>query len=468
MTGNNSWQCPVTVQGVIYENMRTMAKAAGISFCCACKRKLRGFSPEEVFTGRLRIAAARPVKRLRGKPVFVGGHLYPSLTNAYSSLRPEASFVAVRARLMSGWTLEHALEVEPKIDGRKTRHLQKMCSVAGQTERPSETALLVPRNGVMEASSSSLDPTPVTSTEAGYTVYASPKSKKRLRCGRRKVQLNVDGKLFASTAALAAAYGLCKRLVYNRIHVNGWSPKRAVSENVCESVEVNGTTYRSAYFAWRKIGRNSLQKFTYRHKLRMPIEVCLGFQPMPKKVTTWFDGKGYTSNKALAAAFGLSPQALMGRLKNMSLREALTFVPPNNGVYSPGYFKKYPDVAETKGRLYFVRLKLSAGTLQKIGITTKEICSRLQLKYEFIAELRGTLAEMYEIEQQILKSFSSYLERADESFDGKTETFRLTPALEMAVVRMINAAAPQDGDAQRSQGKSAEPGSDNATPNQQR
>ena len=436
MSVNTRWDFPVIVDGVVFQNLQSMAKEAGINYCCACKRKVRGFSPAEILYGKQKSPARirRVSENRRDKPIVVANHTYPSLPNAFRTLKPKATFVTVCARIRDGWTHEQALEVEPKVDGRTIPG--RLCKTSRQG--PSKQGS---NNATHDAPLRRLPANEIHAHHARATpsdsLPAVPRRKKRTSCGRKKVELVVAGIRYDTINQLARAYGLDPHLVYNRIRVHDYNPTRAVTESTCDSVEVNGTKYRSAYFAWRKIGRTSMSNFSARFRQRLPLPICLGLEPLPKKITVWFEGRGYTSTKALAAEFGLSASALTTRKSKMPLKEALEFVPPRNGRYSVGYFAKYPRVASRAGRLYFVRLQTTSGIFHKIGITVNEVSVRLGGQFDFIAEARGALKDMYELEQRVLDVFSAYLVRAEESFDGKTETFHLTPEVEAQVVRMM-------------------------------
>jgi hypothetical protein len=141
--------------------------------------------------------------------------------------------------------------------------------------------------------------------------------------------------------------------------------------------------------------------------------------------------------KALAAEFGLTGGALSQRFRRMDLKDALAFVAPHNGRYSQAYFAKYPEVAASAGRLYFVRLETQDGLLHKIGITLNSVRERLKRKFELVGEFQGRLEDLFDIEQQIIARFADSHKRGAEKFEGKTETFRLTADVEAVVVQAI-------------------------------
>jgi hypothetical protein len=255
----------------------------------------------------------------------------------------------------------------------------------------------------------------------------------------------VDGITYTSIPMLAKAFSLSPQLVYNRIRENGWSAKRAVSEPISESVIVNGKEYRSAMSAWEAIGQTSSSVYNARKTNGHKLEVCLGLEALPPLDRYELHGKKYASLAEVGLAYGLSVGQLQSRIQGMSLEEAVDYT-PSNGRYSETIFKENITLAKSLGRLYFIRIILSSGTLHKIGITQKEISKRFNgFDYQIIAEYQGPLFNLYQIEQKILIDFRDYHYRGDEDFEGKTETFLLLDDEEMEMHRFIISEASKYG-----------------------
>lgn len=438
------------VEGRRYSSLKALSQAAGISYQAAVKRMHRGWTDEEILNGRRSAnAEKRPKeKKPRGMPVQVNGVTYENLRHAYDSLQPSVSFNAVRARLRYQWSVEEALEATRKIDGRKANHRVKRLTLNGATFSAKEAAerFNIPYSTVLDRLSRGATAEQVI----GVAPIApgdliSQAEAYRGRKARIKKNYIVDGATYKSIPELANAYGLSPQLVYNRMRDNGWSAKRAVTEPISEPVTVNGTTYRSAMNAWDAIGQTTFTTFTARRTNGYPLEVCLGLEPLPSLERYELHGKTYGSIAEVALAYDLTAAQLRSRLQRMSLEEAVDYS-PSNGRYSEAVFNENPALAQSIGRLYFVRISLPSGTLHKVGITQREVSQRFHgFMYQTVAEYQGALFLLYQIEQKVLAEFRDYHYRADDDFEGKTETFLLMDDEEMEMLRFVALLASNQG-----------------------
>lgn len=122
----------------------------------------------------------------------------------------------------------------------------------------------------------------------------------------------------------------------------------------------------------------------------------------------------------------------------MSLEQAVIYK-PSNGRFSESIFEKNQELANTLGTLYFVRVNLTNGSLHKIGITKKETGQRFYSHdIEIIAEAKGKLYDLYRLEQKIITEFSELHYRAEDEFEGRTETFLLMDDEEKEILRFIS------------------------------
>jgi len=371
------------VDGKTYPSLAELAQAAGISYLVAVKRCHRGWSDRDIFYGRQK--QPKPPRDLvpRGAPVIVGGVQYKNIGQAHASITPVATLNTVKARLRNGWSYEQAFEIKAKIDGRKLRQ-----------HRP--------------------------------------------RGPQKRRQYVAFGVTYKTVASLARAHSVDEHLVYNRIR-SGWTAERAVTEPKSAEVTVNGVTYNSAMSAWQKIGKTSFFVFNARKTAGHDLEVCLGLKPI-KDDSQVVNGVTFGSLAAVAEAYDIKETVLSGRLNRMSLEEAIVYKPAN-GRYTAKRFRDDLQLANSPGLLYFVKIKFDGGLLHKIGITQRTIESRFAAEHDFetIATASGRLAKLFEIEQAIIKQFNAMHFRAEEEFEGRTETFLFTAEEETIVCEAIHA-----------------------------
>jgi hypothetical protein len=376
------------LNGIDYKDLKTFATAAGISYDAAVKRRDRGFTDSEIFFGRKKSSNAisqLPNSEETGRhSITVSGVIYKNLHDAHEKIQPSASYNTVRQRVhQRKWTLEQALGLEEKVDGR------------------------------------------------------SNPSKKRAYGQSEKTSYTVDGIEYSSVKSLADAYQVSPRSVYNRIRDNKWSAERAVKEPISDCVEVAGIQYRSAMSAWNAVGQTNFPLYQSRKSAGLPLEICLGLAPLPSEDRYELNGKTFASLPEVAVAFDLTAGQLHSRLKTMSLEEAIQYVPAN-GRYTLRRFEDDPALASTRGVLYFIKIASKDGLLHKIGITHRSVSARFQsLKFDTVALFEGELKKLFLLEQEIIELFRDNHYRADEDFEGKTETFLLMPEEEDALLGQL-------------------------------
>lgn len=384
-----------TVDGVIFTSLKSLSVAAGISYAAAVKRKERGFSDQEIYWGRKKthrnINSGENDSPSNIHAKTINGIEYKNLLDAHRKIKPKTSYNTIRQRLNYGWSLEQAFEIDVKIDGRKL---------------------------------------PKKSTP---------------RKPRQSMKLSVDGKEYLSIKELADAYNISTALVYNRIRDNGWTPERAVKESPSDPVTIDGVTYRSSMSAWEAIGTTNFPTYQARKTQGLPITVCLGLAPLPTEGRYEIGDRVYSTLPKVAEAFGLTLSQLHGRLNKMSLEDAVRHVPAN-GRYSLKRFIEEPDLAQSTGILYFVRIVSQSGVLHKIGITLQSLDERFKnSKYDIIATFSGSMKNVFLLEQEILRSFRDYNFRGDEDFEGKTEMFLLMPDEESNLLSELQRLSPSFG-----------------------
>lgn len=376
-----------SVDGVIYDTLKDLAVAAGIEYRVAHKRSSRGWSDWEIFHGRPKKVRTVTVPAVRGTPIEVDGVIYANLAVAYNSIKPPVSINTVKQRLhVYHWSAKQALGLEARIDRRSIRK-----------ERP-------PRRS-------------------------------------DKIQTSAFGITYPDIAALAKAHGISYHLVYSRLKY-GWTAEKAVTEAVGQSVDVNGQIYKSALSAWEKIGKTTLSVFNSRRQAGHELMVCLGLAPL-RDQSHQIDGVTYSSLSAVAESYGIKESVLASRLHRMSISEAISYE-PSNGRYSARRFKEDPELACSIGWLYFVEINFPTGALHKVGITQRTIQARFtgQCGYRVLGAFQGELAKLFKVEQALIKEFRENSYRAEEEFEGRTETFILNKKEEQALLSFVMQLLP--------------------------
>jgi hypothetical protein len=437
------------VDGVCYESLAELARAAGIGYSAAAHRCYRGFSDHEIFHGRPRkprasTASAKDTKPViaasdrRCRPVLINGVHYDSLSAAHNALKPSMDLRCVRARLRQGWTLEQAFEVVPRKDGRKLFAKFSVCigdssmSVAEASAHygvPARTIRSRLHQGASGEQAVGL---------SAMTSIASQKARKAKKSASRhkraETRYTVDGVEYPSIAALASAFGVPYPLVRSRIRTFGWDAKRAVTESPCKSVVVSGVSYRSAASAWKAIGKTSRASFDGRYREGYSLEQCLGLAAISGRHRWEVNGKTYKTLSEVAQDHGMSLSVLHRRLSWMDLEDALRYEDDSKGRYTLSRCRQNKRLAKSRATIYFVRVTTSEGVLQKVGITRQSIAARFHNnRYNVIATYWGSLQSVLTIERALLQRFSTHLYAAPKSFDGRTETLLLLPDEEALV-----------------------------------
>ncbi|WP_139167173.1 GIY-YIG nuclease family protein [Chromobacterium sphagni] len=425
-----------------YKNLKALAKEAEISYEAAVKRAHRGWADEEIFFGRKKNKTLKivNVKKSRGKAVFVNGKEYENIREAFDSIKPGCTFNALRARIRSGWSIDEALEIKPKPDGRKNTNKVRMLNIDGDvlSAKGAAEKYNVPYSTILDRLNRGASPMQATGLQEikdGDLLSQSEAYKNRRKIEKKTYV--VDGVIYKSVVELARAYELPARLVYNRMRDNGWPPEQAVREEIAESVEINGKKYRSAMNAWEEIGKTNFTTYQSRKSQGLPLEVCLGLDPLPKLERYELNGVSYSSLNEIAAAFDLSVSQLTYRLNSMSLEQAVVYK-PSNGRFSTSIFEKNPVLANSTGTLYFIKIALADGNLHKIGVTRKTTSQRFySYDVEVICEVKGKICNLYKLEQLIISEFSELHYRAEDEFEGRTETFQLMDEEESCLLSFI-------------------------------
>lgn len=428
------------VDGIKYKGLKAIAEAAKLSYEAVVKRCERGWSDHELFHGKPKEMPERQEKKKRGLQITVAGQIYENLRVAYDALKPKASFNTVKQRLWYNWSHEQALEVEIKVDGRRRgSNIQiggESLSISDAARKfgvpPSSIADKIAR-GASAEQAVGLQPIPKGGLLKQSLAYTE-------RAKREKREYAVHGKVYGSVTELAEAYSLERHLVYSRLKY-GWDIERVLTEPPSTPIVVQGHEFRSALAAWTEIGKTSFSVFNSRKSAGHNIEICLGLKPLKEERSYDVYGRLYSSIEAVSAQFGIATSTLEARLERMDIQEAIEFR-ASNGKYSMKLFKRDAKLAKSPALLYFVEVFFGDTSLHKIGITRRTVDSRLGAgSHRKIAVIAGELEVVYQMEQQLIREFSVNHWRADEDFEGRTETFLFTSDEEEQVLEAIRSKA---------------------------
>jgi len=432
------------VDDQVFDSLKALADAAGITYAAAVKRRHRGGSDQEVFHGRpkqVSTATSNPkAPDRRGIPVSVLGKVYENQRMAFDAHKPKCSFNTFRGRLSLGWSIEEALEVVPKVDGRKANSRSRLIAIdrVSMSVTQASKKFGFPLATITDRLDRGATPEQAVGLVAiGRGTLLTQAEAYQNRAKRTPTCYLVNGKSYQSVAELAMAFDLPRPLVYNRMKINGWTAERAVTEPLYDEVEVGGQSFKSALNAWEAIGETNFSTFQARRSNGLPLDVCLGLNPLPSQDRYEINGQSFSSLADVAEAYGLTQSQLSSRLRNMNLEEAVEYN-PSNGRFSEAVFERDESLAQSPGILYFVKIELVDGALHKIGITQRSVAARFQsYKVVVLREFSGALVDAYRLEQLVKTEFQALHYRAEEEFEGRTETFLLMEDEEQAMLDFL-------------------------------
>lgn len=422
----------LTANGITHASLAEFASAHNLPYMLAYSRLRRGYTPDEIISGK------QVVKKDR--PITVNSIKYESVEVALKSLCPDQKLKTVKNRLAKGWPPEEAFELKsrPAINGRSASTYE----YKNKLYTAKELALMF---NVSQLHLSKL-------LVSGLAVEdAISKFTGGRRClPNRPVQSGpfyVDGMAFKRLIDVSNHFGVNYTLLYNRINITGWTVKEAVEGKL--NFEYDGQKYSSPKEVWKNHGCVPYSVFATRYQVGQEMDVCLGkaTHPMTHLDGNYvIDGVTFRTHDDICKYLGISRGGLVSRLKTMGLQEAvddIRLTAKCKGRYNDKYFVKYPEMKGVKGNFYFISFEVNGVVLHKVGVTRRDVTSRFYGKSEcsVIKTASGSLHDMYMLEQEIIRKFSSFKHKAERFFEGRTELFKLTKEEEAKVVEYIKTAA---------------------------
>jgi hypothetical protein len=383
---------PHEVDGEVFGSLIDVAKAYQLTADSIYKRYARGKRGNDLVPEKKRRSYVEPAKEERNR-FFVGGEGFKSEADACRHYG--VKYVTYRRRKYKGLTPEQCLGIASFVDHRTI-------------------------------------------------------NKNRNTGPRKRVKLEVGGKIYRSYAALGRDYDLPAYLVNQRITVSGYSPEEAVlSDGKTKPILVEGKRYKSMSEAARAYGKTS-EFLLASLKRGLTLEQALGLQDYETLHTISWEGKTYQSRRHLAIEHGIDPDRFANRIRRgMSISKALS---AGDRIYNPGRYneallERDKVLASSPAFLYFVSLQLNDKSLFKIGITTKTVENRLKgLGFTKIKSIKATLIECYQLEQELLGQYSD--RRSDSitsaHLEGYTEVFDLSHEDVIDVKNRLDAFTPNE------------------------
>ena len=271
----------------------------------------------------------------------------------------------------------------------------------------------------------------------------------------RKYKLYVNGVGYNSVADLCRKNGV-KYITYRMRLRGGWSQEEALGIKMRKNIHPNSLFNKKYNGERRKIGKeviidgrkfNSIAEASNFYK-RDPEAVrtqilkgrtlreALGLDLADTNYVISYKGKKYKSLPILIKSLGLSYNLIASRIHNMGLsfEEAIKLGSDhisNEGRYNKKIFDKNPDLANSKGYLYFVSINIDNKKRYKIGITKSSVKKRLDQEgynYSIIKTCNSSLINCYLMEQKLIKKFKNFRDRSikAEQLDGHTEIFNFS------------------------------------------
>lgn len=156
-----------------------------------------------------------------------------------------------------------------------------------------------------------------------------------------------------------------------------------------------------------------------------------------KDICTLLQVTDPTLNKFIRANYNCTFKYLRERITGEKVTRA-TIEKLKNNIH---YIFKNSDAITLPGRLYLLRIFNNEEEFYKIGITRSTVDERygssaLKHFYKYVVEeeIVGSLLEMYQAEQVLMKAYSNYSYIPKNKFDGRTECFSIYVPLKLKEV----------------------------------
>jgi len=411
-----------TVDGITYSTLKELGDKFGLKHDQLYARARRGWTDQEIAYGKVKKNKKKEAKK-NLREITVNGITYPSI--AEMCRQHKVKIVTYRHRIKSGWSIEEAIGIKQRIDGRKIKKgksytinnktYSSICELSRKFKVNENTIRDRLKKGHSIEIAVGIAPMPKTvviqpkhrtyefnnKTYNSLTEVAEVTGIKKSTLWARinRIGMSVEdavnfvahgnevvchGQSYPSISALATAYNLPSWKVQQRIYNRGYTPEEAVSDEdkrlaSQDNIVVNGLKYNSLMDACEKLG---FSVESVKNKLKDGASLDEAFDENWSANPIVVEGKKFKNMALVGQHYGISAHLISTRMsKGFSIEEAVEIIPAkfsNSGRYNDVYFDRNPDKANIPSVLYFVQFKeKTTGIMfQKIGITKYSVEQR--------------------------------------------------------------------------------------------
>jgi len=440
-----------TVDGVTYNTLKEIGDKFGLKHDQLYARARRGWTDQEIAYGKVKKPRKKEAKK-NLREITVNGITYPSI--AEMCRQHKVKIVTYRHRIKSGWSIEEAIGIKQRIDGRKNKKgksytinnktYYSVCELSREFNVNENTIRDRLKKEHSIEIAVGIEPMPQTvinhpkrrTYEFNNKIYNSLNEiaevtgikEDTLWARINRIGMNVEdavnfvahgnevmchGQSYPSISALAAAYNLPRWKVQQRIYNRGYTPEEAVSDEdkrltSQDDIIVNGLKYNSLMDACEKLG---FSVKSVKNKLKVGASLDEAFDENWTADPIVVEGKKFKNMALVGQHYGISANLIRDRMsKGFSIEEAVEIIPAkfsNSGRYNDIYFERNPDEVNIPSVLYFVQFKEKTTEIifQKVGITKYSVEQRFYnyIKYDLkiVNSIKLELKEAYDLESPI-------------------------------------------------------------------
>jgi|TARA_Y100000294_G_C8514429_1_gene320208 hypothetical protein len=241
-----------------------------------------------------------------------------------------------------------------------------------------------------------------------------------------KYKLTVNGIGYKSVADACRKNNVNYSTFRKRYETYGWSLERSLGVpsgltlrghhiHTKTSIVVKGKTFESITEAAKHYGKDPEVVMSQRRK-GQTIEQALGLEIFPTEDSFKYEGKLYKNLRDFADRNKFPYKILLSRIvhQKKSLQDAIklgTKHVANEGRYNEVVIGRDDKLASKNAYLYFASVIIDGKQIYKIGITVRNVKSRLSqegYKYKVIKTVNQPLQKCYLLEKKFKNKFSKY------------------------------------------------------------